>query len=84
MSGLEIRDGLGAYPMPELRQPTKSGYLRAPTLEEANWKLDTILASIQNQGGRLVAVLAIDIGLPLKPGQSGYPTETQQFLIIEK
>ena len=84
-----IKDGLHSYPLPEFGEEGGGdfkGTFTPPTIEEANSHLDSILSSIEKQGGQYLGQVVIGVAYKQEHGRIRLTTDKnpQTFLIVKK
>jgi len=82
---ITLQPGLHAYPI-DLREQNEAvafSDLRAPSVEDATTRLNELLQSIRNQGGKLIGIAPIEVS-SRGGGRSLPKPETVPFFIIDK
>ena len=87
---ITLQEGLKSYLLPELgnQNPRATAWkeIIPPTPEEAQKKINQILASIENQGGELKGIINLGVSNPPEPSgmRKGTVITSQTFLIVKK
>ena len=83
---IALEPGLKAYPLPDIREQNPNvGWEEKliPSKEEAQTKINALLANIEEQGGELKGIMPVETESPTNDGR-GPITETVNYLIVKK
>ncbi len=87
---ITLQEGLKSYPLPELgnQNPRVTAWkdIIPPTPEEAQNRINQLLASIEKQGGELIGIINVGVSIPPEPNgmRKGSTLTPQTFLIVRK